>query len=351
MEPRYHRQMLLPDFGQAGQERLARAHAVVVGVGALGCAAADLLARAGVGRLTLIDRDVVEVTNLQRQTLFAEADVGTPKAIAAKARLEAVNSGVVVEAHVADFGPANVERLCGLPGSKPGVFIDGTDNFETRLLINDVAIKHGVPYVYAGAVATRGMVLTIIPGRTPCLRCIVGSPPAPGTLPTCDTVGVLGPVIAIVAGVEAAEALKVLLGRTDLVHIAMLDFDVWSNERRRLDVSALRDADCPCCGLGRYEFLEGAFASSSAVLCGQKAVQVLPPDGAPRVALEEIVRALSRHGDFRANAFVARGALADERGEEGDPIEITIFADGRAIVKGTKSTERARSIYARYVGA
>lgn len=351
MEPRYHRQMLLPDFGQAGQERLARAHAVVVGVGALGCSAADLLARAGVGRLTLIDRDVVEVTNLQRQTLFAEADVGRPKAIAAAERLRAVNSGVAAEARVADFGPSSAEWLCGLPASRPDVLIDGTDNFETRLLINDLAVKHAVPYVYAGAVATRGMVMTILPGLTPCLRCIVRTPPAPGTLPTCDTVGVLGPVVAIVAGVEAAEALKVLVGRTDLVNRAMLDFDVWSNERRRLDVAALRDADCPCCGLGRLEFLEGAFASASAVLCGQKAVQVLPPEGAPRVTPAEIAHALSRHGDFRAGDFVARGTLADEKGEDGDAIEITIFADGRAIVRGTRSPERARSIYARYVGA
>ena len=219
---RYHRQTLLPDFGNEGQARLSSSHALVVGCGALGCAAADTLTRAGVGRLTIVDRDVVELTNLQRQVLFDESDAaeGLPKAEAARRRLAAINSCVTIHALVQDFNHRTAPRIAGLAGAAPtppDVILDGTDNFETRLVINDLAVKHGIPYVYAGAVGTKGMQMTVLPpalgGGPPCLRCLVDRPPAPGVLPTCDTAGVLGPVISIVSGVQAAEALKILVGR------------------------------------------------------------------------------------------------------------------------------------------
>jgi adenylyltransferase/sulfurtransferase len=340
--------MLLPAFGPEGQERLGRSHVVIVGCGALGCAGADLLARAGIGRLTLVDRDVVEITNLQRQTLFSEADTadGMPKAEAARRRLTAVNSTITIEAVVADVNPSNAESLIG----RPTLIFDGCDNFETRYLLNDVAVKYGVPYVYGGAVGTRGMQATIVPGRTPCLRCLFDEPPPPGTTPTCDTVGVLGPIIAITAAWQATEALKVLLGEPTAT--TLLDVDAWTGATRRLDLGQAR-GDCPCCGTRRFEFLSGARAGGGASLCGQDAVQVAPASSGngQRVELEALAARLASHGSFKAlGRLLIRGVFEHERGDQGRPIELTVFADGRAIVKGTTRPEAARSIYAKYVG-
>ncbi|MEX2217901.1 MAG: ThiF family adenylyltransferase [Phycisphaerales bacterium] len=354
---RYHRQMLLPGVGEEGQRRLAESSVLLVGCGALGCASADLLARAGVGRITLVDRDVVELTNLQRQTLFDERDAaeGLPKAEAAARRLRAVNSPIRVEAVVADFNSGNAERM--VREAAPAVLLDGTDNFETRYLLNDLAVKHGVPYCYGGVVGTRGMQMTVLPTATRergscCLRCVFETPPAPGSVPTCDTAGVLGPVVAIVAACQASDAFKLLLGRADLLSPTLLEIDLWSNLRRRLDLSAARRADCPCCGLRGFEFLEGDAMSGTRALCGQIAVQVCPAGAAAgaRVDLAGLAERLLPHGEFEVGRFFLRGELARERSPEGAPVGLTVFPDGRAIIRGTERVEAARSIYARFIG-
>lgn len=364
---RYHRQMLLPGVGPEGQARLARAHAAIVGCGALGCAAADHLARAGVGCLTLVDRDVVEWTNLQRQTLFSEADArdALPKAHAARRRLAEVNSGARLRDVVADLTPANAARLLGLHPADPEVptpqvLIDGTDNFETRYLLNDLAVRYGTPLVYGGVVAARGMESTFLPrplpspsgdiGPTACLRCMFEDPPPLGSAPTCDTAGVLGPAVAIVAAVQAADALKILLGRPDLLSPTILDIDLWSNSRRRLTLQ--RRPDCPCCGRGRFDFLDRAPDADTA-LCGQDAVQIAAPAAVPHTLLGDLADRLRPHGAVeRLGAMLVRTRLEHERADDGArPIHLTVFADGRAIVKGTTRPARARAVYARYVGA
>ena len=346
---RYHRQKLLPGWGAEGQARLAEARVLLVGCGALGCAIADSLARAGVGHLTIVDRDVVELTNLQRQTLFTERDAadGVPKAEAARRRLSEVNSEVEVRAVVADFSSRNAEKL----GSDATIVLDGTDNFETRYLINDLAVKRSIPYVYGGAVATRGMAMSIVPGRTPCLRCVFEEPPPPGTAATCDTAGVLGPIIATVAAYQATEAIKLLLGQSELVAAVLMETDLWSGIHRRIDISKAKRSDCPCCALRQFEFLEGGRAGQVAALCGQNAIQIAPV-GQQDLDLEALNARLLPHGKFALMAsLLVRGTLSSERGENGEPISLTVFADGRAIVKGTARPETARSVYARYIGA
>ncbi|MHC5113893.1 MAG: ThiF family adenylyltransferase [Planctomycetota bacterium] len=369
---RYHRQTLLPGIGEAGQRRLAGSHALLVGCGALGTVIADALARAGVGTLTIVDRDVVEATNLQRQILFDERDVehGVPKAEAARAKIAAVNRQVTVHARVEDFGHRHAESY--LDGVD--VILDGLDNFETRYLLNDLAVKHGLPYVYGGAVGTGGVALTILPHpehragdassavtwtpeqSTPCLRCVFPEAPPPGVAPTCDTAGVLGPVVAMIAAHQAAEAIKLLTGNVDRVDRALLSLDAWTNEVRRFDVAAAREAgDCPCCRRGVFESLAGSVTSETTSLCGRNAVQITPPastrDPASNLDLTETARRLEAHGSFTRNEFLLRGAFRAEMGSGGDPIELTLFPDGRAIIKGTAEPEVARSIYARYVGA
>lgn len=346
---RYHRQMLLRGIGEAGQERLLGSRAVVVGCGALGTVSAELLVRAGVGTVSIVDRDVVELTNLQRQVLFDERDAreGLPKAEAAARKLMTINSGVRVEAVVADFGHRNAEKLC----AGAGVILDGTDNFETRYLLNDVAVKLGVPLVYAGAVGTEGMSMTILPGETPCLRCVFEEPPDAGSVATCDTAGVLGPVTAMIASVQAAEAIKVLLGKTAEVGRALVAVDLWANTWRRVDLTNARREDCVACVQRRFEFLDGERVTSAAKLCGRGSVQVNPPTVGARVDLEALGKRLGAHGEAEVTRFFVKAALSAERGEEEGCVELTVFPDGRAIVKGTTAIERAKGIYAKYVGA
>jgi adenylyltransferase/sulfurtransferase len=346
--------VLLQPVGQEGQRRLMASHAVVVGCGALGCGVADLLARAGVGTLTLIDRDLVELTNLQRQTLFDERDAaeGIPKAEAARRRLAAVNSQITINAVVADLNPANAESLLGLAAGTraPTVVLDGTDNFETRYLLNDAAVKHGVPYVYGGAVGMRGMQMSIIPGRTPCLRCLFEEPPPFGSSPTCDTVGVWGPLISMIAAREASDAMKIMLGQIEALSPMLADVETWSDQTRRMAVGEPRPG-CVCCGERKFEFLAGQRGTGAASLCGQDAVQVAAPAG-HQLDLASLAASLAPHGAFKAlGRFLVRGRLEHERGDEGRPIELTVFADGRAIVRGTTRPETARSIYAKYIGA
>jgi adenylyltransferase/sulfurtransferase len=346
---RYHRQAMLPGIGVEGQRRLGSSHAAIVGCGALGCASADALARAGVGFLTLVDRDVVELTNLQRQSLFDERDAAelAPKAEAARARLSAINSGVRVRAVVDDLTGQNASRLlfdAGMP--PPAVLVDGTDNFETRYVLNDLAVKHGVAYLYGGVVGTTGMQFSVRPGSGgPCLRCIFPEPPPPGAAPTCETAGVLGPAVSIVAACQAADAIKILTGNAGLVSASLLTFDLWTGERRRIDLSSARRADCPACGLGRFEFLDGGPGGGAVTLCGQDAVQVSPGAGAP-IDLSRLGERLEAVGRVTRTAHLLR-AVVPERGG----VELTVFRDGRAIVKGVRGPEEARALYARWVGS
>ncbi len=352
MVNRYHRQIILPQFGEAGQRRLKESHALVVGCGALGSAIVDSLARAGVGTISIVDRDTVELTNLQRQTLFDEADVAgmIPKAEAARARVARNNSELIVHAHVEDFNHRNAERLLG----GADVILDGLDNFETRYLVNDLAVKHGVPYVYGGAVATGGMSMTILPGTTPCLRCVFPEAPPPGTTPTCDTAGVLGPAVSMIAAWQATQALKLLSGNVEAVDRTLLSIDLWEGQVRRFDVGGAREAsDCPCCVQGRFDSLDGHGGSSATSLCGRDAVQISPASRATAGGfdLADLAGRLAAHGSFTHNGFLLHGRFDFERGERGAPVELTLFPDGRAIVRGTTEPETARSIYARYVGA
>jgi adenylyltransferase/sulfurtransferase len=371
---RYHRQILLPGFGEEGQRRLLDAHALVVGCGALGSVIIDCLARAGVGTLTIVDRDVVEITNLQRQVLYDESDVaeGMPKAEAAKAKVAAVNAQVTVHAHVDDFNYRNAARYA----DGVDIILDGLDNFETRYLLNDLAVARGLPYIYGGAVATTGVSMAVLPHpaarldelsscvqwtdgqSTPCLRCVFPEAPPPGVSPTCDTAGVLGPAAMIVAAHQATQAIKLLTGSLDALDRSLLSIDLWSNETRRFDVSGARqdedDDACPCCADGSFEYLEGESASATLSLCGRNAVQVTPPDqadGPAEIDLERIAHRLAPHGSFTFNRYLLRGRFAAEMGEQGEPIELTLFPTGRAIVKGVTEPEAARSIYAKYVGA
>lgn len=354
---RYHRQMLLQGWGREGQSRLAHSHALIVGLGALGCQTADLLARAGVGTLTLIDRDLVEFTNLQRQCLYTERDAiaALPKAHAAAARLRDVNSSITLHAISADLTARNALALV----NTPDILIDGTDNFETRFLLNDLAVKLQVPFAYAGVIAARAMQMTVVPtpahAATPCLRCIFEELPQPGTTPTCDTAGVFAPAVAIIAGAQASDALKVLAGRSDLLSHSMLEFDLWTNQRRRLDLRTLGPrANCPCCQQQHFEFLFGLHECEPTILCGQNAVQVTPTlSSTPaNLPLDAFATKWKPLGEVSLSTFMVRVRPTPVAESSASlPLELSLFTDGRAIVRGTTSIAVARSLYAKLVGA
>lgn len=366
---RYHRQMLLPGIGEAGQRRLLDATALLLGCGALGTVIADMLARAGVGHLVIVDRDFIEMTNLQRQVLFDEQDVadGIPKAEAARRKIARINSQVEVTAVVDDINHSNIEKLA----AGADILLDGLDNFETRYLANDCAVKHGIPYMYGGAVSTVGMAFAILPhtldgnrpwerpqerpretaagGRaTPCLRCLFEEAPPPGQNPTCDTAGVVGPVVSMIANFQVAEALKVLTGNFDLVSPTMLNIDLWGNTFMQLKVANAYDkGDCPCCKHQVFEYLEGRAGSGAVSLCGRNAVQLTRRQNGEAPAFAEIAARLRRHGKVRANEFMLRANVT----HNDRPYELTVFPNGRAIVKGTDDASVARSVYARFVGS
>ncbi|HYL37255.1 MAG TPA: ThiF family adenylyltransferase [Bryobacteraceae bacterium] len=332
---RYSRQILFPQIGEQGQERLLASHAVIVGCGALGSFQAMALARAGVGRLTIIDRDYVDTGNLQRQFLFTEADAADalPKAAAAERRLRAINSTIEIEGVIADLDAQNAEEL--LAGA--GVILDGTDNFETRYLINDFAVCHQVPWIYGAAVASYGLAMPVIPGRTACLRCVYPEPPS-GAQPTCDTAGVLNAVTAAIAALQVADAMKILTGQAECVIPRITTIDVWSGVIRQTPQPAC-DPDCPACAHRNFVHLTGG-RRSPVSLCGRNAVQIHASEH--RLDLAALKARLHPLGEVRANEFALRFVQA--------PYEMTVFPDGRAIVKGTTDPGVARSFYARYVG-
>ena len=371
---KYSRQILFSGIGEAGQERLLAASAVLVGCGALGTAAANLLVRAGLGRLAIVDRDFVEASNLQRQTLFEEADArdAMPKAIAAERRLRAINSGVRVDGIVADLTPENaLDLISGFP-----LILDGTDNFETRLLINDAAISLDVPWIYAAAVGSYGVTMTIRPGQTACLACLVGgqgnnaennegnnegnkgdarnsaplskvragSGPAAGVAigaeDTCDTAGVLNAASGVIASLESAEALKILAGRPEALNGKLVSCDVWTGKFQSIRVA--RNPDCRACARRDLIYLEGR-AQPHVSLCGRDSVQI--HERRRSLDLAELGRRVAgaSASEVRNNEFLLRFRVP--------PYEMTVFPDGRAIVKGTQDPAVARSLYARYIGA
>ncbi len=336
---RYSRQMILPGWGRERQARLAEKAAVVIGCGALGSHIASHLARAGVGRLVLADRDFVEWHNLPRQALYAEADAvaGVPKAVAAARRLRQINSLVEIEEHVVDVNADTVEAL--IAGAD--VVMDGADNFEVRYLVNEACVKHGIPWVYGGVLGTYGLTAAILPGETPCLRCLLGPMPPPGTMPTCETAGVLGPAVAIIAALEAVEGLKILLDKRDELLRSLVMVDVWNGDFERAQTQR-GQARCPVCDDGQYALLETEQGSMTAVLCGRNAVQINPRPAQP-VDLAALAERLAGVGPVSANEYLLR---LDVEG-----CQITVFPGGRAIVKGTDDPVQARALYARYVGA
>ncbi len=338
---RYARQTILPTIGAEGQGKLLNSRVLVVGCGALGSASANLLARAGIGHLTIVDRDYVELSNLQRQVLFDETDVRDriPKAAAAAEKLQRINNDVVIEGIITDLNAGNVERLA----SGADVIVDGLDNFETRYLLNDVAVKHGIPWVYGGVIASYGMTMTIRPGSSPCLRCVFPEPPPAGSAPTCDTAGVIGPAVETVAAIQAAEVMKLVVGDIGALNTSLLAVDLWHISLDRVPLPALNPS-CPTCGRRDFTFLDNATPSQTTSLCGHDAVQVLP-QGAQKLDLGELRRRLDPVGDTTANRFLLRFRPT------GSAHELTVFPDGRAIVKGTTDSTQARSLYARYIGA
>lgn len=339
---RYSRQVRFAPIGTAGQERLAAAHVALVGCGALGGVVAMALVRAGVGRIRIIDRDVPELSNLPRQVLFDEADVaaGLPKAVAAASHLRRINAACQIEPIVADITPAIASRLLG----GVDVIVDGTDNFEARFLINEFACREGIPWVHGGAIGAEGRVLSVLPGRSACLRCLVPDPPAPGALPTCDTAGVIGPVALVVGAVEAAEVMKIIVGAEAPVGNRLLVCDLWDNLWRSVDLSPLASAGCPTCRGNDFPWLEGRAGTQATVLCGRDAVQVAPGPGLAGIDLAAFAERMAAVGRVVANRWIVRVTV-----EEG--IELAVFADGRTIVSGTRDEARARGLVARYVGA
>jgi molybdopterin-synthase adenylyltransferase len=331
---RFSRQTRFAPFGKEGQENLGAATAVIVGCGALGTVQASLLARAGLGTIRLIDRDYVEESNLQRQLLYTETDVcqGLPKAEAARRHLLDANSGIRIETHVSDLNPENTDDL--LAGA--GVILDGTDNFETRLLINDYSVREGIPWIYGAAVASYGIAMPVMPGDSACFRCVYPEPPA-GAQPTCETAGVLGPVTSVIGSIQAMEAMKILSGRPSAVRRRIFTADLWNGPIRETAMPP-RDADCPCCGRRDFVFLNGRRAPVS--LCGRNAVQIhelrRPLD------LVDLAARLNGLGAVRANEFALRFTSGNH--------EITVFPDGRAIIKGTTDIGVARGIYSKYIG-
>jgi adenylyltransferase/sulfurtransferase len=335
---RYSRQERFAGIGPEGQQAIGRSRVALVGCGALGSVLADTMVRAGVGALTVVDRDYLEMSNLHRQSLFDEEDVrrGLPKAAAAQARLRAVNGDVEVRGVVADLSADNAAEL--LAGAD--LVLDGTDNFETRFLVNDVCVRAGVPWVYGACVGAYGLALLVRPQVTPCLRCLLEEMPAAGSGPTCDTAGVVAPIVHVIAGVQAAEALKMLAGRTESLLPGIVTVDLWPGTFEVMDLRG-QPPSCPACTQGRYDYAD-ASTQGAAVLCGRDAVQVRAPRGT-RVDLPALAARLSGAGDVTANEHLVRFRSGTN--------ELVVFGDGRAIVKGVRDAAQARSVYAQYVGS
>jgi len=338
MNERYSRQILFDGIGKEGQSRLVQSRALIVGCGALGSAHAESLARAGVGHLRIVDRDFVESSNLQRQTMFTERDAAerTPKAIAAANHIGEITSDIEVEPEIADVNQSNIERLI----EDCDVVLDGTDNFSTRYLINDACVKHNVNWIYGAAVGSYGVTMTILPHQTPCLRCVFEEAPPAASAPTCDTAGVIMPIISVVAAVQVSEALKLLTGHNEMLHGSLMQFDVWRNEWRKINPGPAAP-ECPTCGLDKFTTLEASAGDFAAVLCGRDAVQISPAQST-HIDFESLAERLRASGEVKFNDYLLRFRTGD--------FELTVFQDARSIIRGTSEIKTARTLYAKFIG-
>jgi sulfur carrier protein ThiS adenylyltransferase len=335
---RYSRQELFNPIGKKGQTKLRERSVLIVGAGALGASSAEALTRAGVKRIVLVDRDYVDWTNLQRQQLYSEDDARNqlPKVIAAKNRLQMINRDVEIQAHVMDMGIEEAEELI----SGIDLIMDATDNFETRLMINDLAQKYQVPWIYGACVGSYGISYTILPGEGPCLNCLLDKIPANGQ--TCDTVGIIAPAVQMVVAYQTAEALKILVEDFQAVRRKIVTFDLWENQQMQLGMEMAKKEDCPSCGANpAYPYLERTAELKTAVLCGRDTVQIRPSFNR-EIDLEEMERRLVSHGKVRRNPYLLE--------VESDSRRFVLFKDGRALVHGTKNTAEAKSIYHRFIG-
>lgn len=340
--PRYSRQVLFPKIGEAGQARLLDSTVVLVGCGALGATLAEQMARVGIGRLILIDRDVVESSNLGRQALYtqADADDSLPKAAALAGHLRAFNPEVEIIPHVSDLNATTVRELL----KDADLVLDGTDNFDTRYLVNDWCVSNGVPWIYGACVSSRGLTAVVIPGETPCLRCLFPEPPPAGTAETCDTSGIIAPAATVVASLQSVEALKVLTGATDEIRRTLLSIELWPF--RMLELGGKNPAprpSCPCCAEREFEWLDAASRTRALTYCGRDAVQVVPSGAARGFDLDAVERRLSASHPCRRNDYVLKVELPD--------YALTVFDDGRALISGTGDADTARSVYDRYIGS
>jgi adenylyltransferase/sulfurtransferase len=337
---RYSRQILYANLGAVGQERLAQARAVIIGCGALGTMQAEMLARAGVKRLRIVDRDFIEESNLQRQIMFEERDVADrlPKAIAAQNRIARINSEIEADARVVDVNYTNVEELI----HDADVVLDGLDNFEARYVLNDAAVKLGKTWVYGAAVGSYGVQMTVVPQQTPCLRCVFPEAPPPGTTPTCDTAGVILPIIATIASYQVTEAMKILTGQTNKLHGKLLQLELWNHRISHLKLGT-PDPACPSCARRQFEFLTPHAGQLVMSLCGRNAVQIFPANKTIALDFAALAEMLSNLGEVSYNRYLLKFAA--------DGYEMTVFPDARSIIKGTDDLTVARSLYAKYIGA
>ncbi|HJX89622.1 MAG TPA: ThiF family adenylyltransferase [Pyrinomonadaceae bacterium] len=338
MNERYSRQILFKGIGEQGQQRLHQSRVLIIGCGALGSAQAESLARAGIGNLRIVDRDYVELSNLQRQTMFTERDAldRLPKSIAAANHVNEINSDTLVEPVVGDVNHSNVERL--LDGCD--VVLDGTDNFSTRYLINDACVKHDLSWIYGAAVGSYGVSMTIRPHHTACLRCVFEEAPPAASAPTCDTSGVIMPIISMVVAVQVTETLKLLAGALKDLHGSLMQFDVWQNEWRRINPGARRE-DCRTCGQAIYDSLNSETNELAAVLCGRDAIQISPARPT-EIDFASLAARLENIGDVKFNEYLLRFRTGE--------FEMTVFQDARSIIRGTAEINTARSLYAKYIG-
>ena len=337
---RYSRQILFQHIDEDRQKKLIDSTVLLIGCGALGTVSSSYLVRAGIGQLRIIDRDFIEENNLQRQILFDEDDIleNVPKAIAAQKKLQRINPNIKVEGFVTDINYSNIEELT----KDVDIIIDGTDNFETRFLVNDYCVKNSIPWVYGACIGSRGVVMNIIPSMTPCLRCVFETMPQIGSFPTCDTAGVIGPIAGIIASFQVTEAIKILTGNYDSVNKNLLEIDVWETNFRQIDISELKDTNnCPTCKLYNYEFLKAEVGIMTTLLCGKNAIQVMSRN-IGNIDLRHLEQRLVSIADVSCNDFMLKFKIKDHA--------FTVFPDGRAIITGTADTSIAKSLYSKYLG-
>ena len=339
---RYSRQVLFSELGEDGQRNLSQSRVLLCGCGALGTVLAETMVRAGVGFVRLVDRDFVEISNLQRQVLFDENDVEShlPKAIAGANKLRKINSNVTIEPTVADVDYTNIRELT----DGVDLILDGTDNFEIRFLINDASLETGIPWIYAGCIGSHGQTMTVIPNETACLRCLIENVPEPGSTETCDTAGILGPTVNVIASLQAANAIKLLAGKREAIEPCLTIIDIWNFSLRTMSVKDLHErSNCPACIGGERIWLSGKKGSQTSILCGRNAVQVSPSEKT-NLVLDDLATKLRDSGQVSGNAYLLRLNLSNP------DYQLTIFKDGRAIIKGTEDVGIAKALYARYIG-